>query len=62
MNIDQIQEEIIDEYPWLSDIRIKRVHGSIAIVRETSQYGYDAEIAWCFRGFATTRIEFPWDE
>ena len=58
----RLKDEIIAEYPGLSDVRIKRVQGCIAIVRDSSLYGYDVEMAWCFRGFATTRIEFPWDE
>ena len=57
-----LKEDAYGKTFTMSNVRIERVYGSIAIVGEESRNGYDAEVSLCFRGFGTTDIEFPWDE
>ena len=58
----RLKEDAYAETFIMSNIRIERVYGCIAIVGEESRNGYNAEIALCFRGFGTTKIELPWED
>ncbi len=58
----KLKEDIDKEILGMSNIRIKRVDGAIAIVGETVRNAYEVEISLCFRKFGTTKIELPWDE
>ena len=58
----RLKEEAYDETIHMSNVRIKRVYGSIAIVGETNRNGYTAEVTICFRSFGTTNIELPWED
>ena len=57
-----LKEDAYGETVTMSNVRIERVYGCIAIVGEDSRNGYNAEVSRCFRGFGTTDIEFPWDD
>lgn len=57
-----LKEDAYDGTIHLSNVRMKRVYGSIAIVGETTRNGYTAEVTICFRSFGTTHIELPWED
>jgi hypothetical protein len=57
-----LKEDAYEETFTMSNVRIERVYGSIAIVGIESRNGYNAEVSLCFKGFGTTDIEFPWDD
>ena len=58
----KLKEEAYEDTFTLSNIRIERFAGFIAIVGETDGNGYDAKIILYFRGFGITNIELPWEE
>ena len=56
------KEEAYDDTIHMTNVQIKRVYGSIAIVGETTRNGYSAEVTRSYRSFGTTHIELPWEE
>ena len=58
----RLKEEAYDDSIHMSNVRMKRVLGSIAIVGEDSRNGYTAEVTIRFRSFGTTHIELPWED
>ena len=58
----KLKEEAYEETFTLSNIRIERFAGCIAIIGETDGNGYDSEIILYFRAFGITDIELPWEE
>jgi hypothetical protein len=58
----KLKEEACKEILGMDNARIKRYHGSIAIVSESTRNTYTAEKFICFWGFGTTNVELPWED